>query len=94
MATVSDILTELIDISGLLAHNLQPATKDNLVKGLSSKITSIQVMDPTIARTILESVQASALGGSYKDILSSAVEQRLSSGFERLLSSNPRIRSS
>ena len=83
MATVSDILTELIDISGLLAHNLQPATKDNLVKGLSSKITSIQVMDPTIARTILESVQASALGGSYKDILSSAVEQRLSSGFEK-----------
>ena len=84
MATLADVLTELIDIVAVLQQEgLGEPVKATLVQSLCKKVSGMATFDVSTSRKLFEAVKVAEMASAHKESLTSAIEKRLMDGMTK-----------
>ena len=88
MATLADVLTELIDVVAVLQQpSLSGPVKATLVQSLCQKISRIAAFDVGTSRKLFDAVKAAEMASEHKAPLDAAIEKRLMDGMTKTVKS-------
>ena len=84
MASLADVLTELVDVVAVLQQEcLGNEVKATLVASLAKKITGMAAFDVGTSRKLLDAAKAAAMDDDHKAPLNTAIEKRLLDGMSK-----------
>lgn len=80
MASVNDVILEMVNVEELLRSAMDEVVKENMVDSLATKINSLAMFDVRDALELIRALETASMSDDVKAKLQAAIDARLSHG--------------